>query len=96
MAKLIDEMKWGAVLGVAQQRMDISRSMIAQTAADIFRALQGAEMGSAEWSRLQRLANLADGVMMSLQASDKILTGLVIDMLDDSQEMKESNVTNEK
>ena len=82
MAKLVDELKWGSVLGIAQQRMDISRAMVLQVVAQINAEIGNHAVGSDEWSRLQRLLSLADGVCTSLVASDKILTGLVIDLLD--------------
>ena len=82
MAKLVEELKWGSVLGIAQQRMDMSRAMVLQVVAQINAEIGNHAVGSAEWNRLQRLLALADGVCTSLVASDKILTGLVIDLLE--------------
>ena len=82
MVKLVEELKWGSVLGIAQQRMDMSRAMVLQVVAQINAEIGNHAVGSAEWNRLQRLLALADGVCTSLVASDKILTGLVIDLLE--------------
>ena len=94
MAKLVDELKWGSVLGIAQQRMDISRAMVLQVVAQINAEIGNHAVGSAEWNRLQRLLALADGVCTSLVASDKILTGLVIDLLEGFGDEKSAESAN--
>ena len=94
MAKLVEELKWGSVLGIAQQRMDMSRAMVLQVVAQINAEIGNHAVGSAEWNRLQRLLALADGVCTSLVASDKILTGLVIDLLEGFGDEKSAESAN--
>ena len=94
MAKLVEELKWGSVLGIAQQRMDMSRAMVLQVVAQINAEIGNHAVGSAEWNRLQRLLASADGVCTSLVASDKILTGLVIDLLEGFGDEKSAESAN--
>ena len=94
MAKLVEELKCGSVLGIAQQRMDMSRAMVLQVVAQINAEIGNHAVGSAEWNRLQRLLALADGVCTSLVASDKILTGLVIDLLEGFGDEKSAESAN--
>ena len=81
MAKLVEQLKWGSVLQIAQSRCDMSRSMVMQVGSEIHAMLENTEIGTDEYFELERLYQFVNGYVTCMMGADRMLTGIIIGML---------------
>lgn len=87
MVKLEKELKWAAVLQIAQSsHLDIALMSLSNVLAEINTELAVVEEGSDEYFRLTHLMTLFGGCYSAMRGVDGIVTGMVIDMLDNSKQ----------
>lgn len=87
MVKLEKELKWASVLQIAQSsHLDIALSCISNVLAEINTELSIVEKNSDEYFRLTHLMTLFGGCYSAMRGVDGIVTGMVIDMLDNSKQ----------
>ena len=83
MVKLEKELKWASVLQIAQSsHLDIVLACMSKVLAEINNELAVVEKGSDEYYRLTHLMTLFGGCYSAMRGVDGIVTGMVIDMLD--------------
>ena len=86
MVKVESELKWAAVLQIAQSRhLDIVTASLANVLDEIQTELAVVEKGSDKYYRLAHLEALFGGCFYAVRGVDGIVTGMVIDMLDNSK-----------
>lgn len=86
MVKIESELKWAAVLQIAQSsHLDIVMASLSHVLAEINNELAIAERGGDEYFRLTHLMTLFGGCFYAVRGVDGIVTGMVIDMLDNSK-----------
>ena len=87
MVKLEKELKWAAVLQIAQSsHLDIALMSLSNVLAEINTELAVVEKGSDEYFRLTHLMTLFGGCYSAMRGVDGIVTGMVVDMLDNSKQ----------
>ena len=87
MEKVENELKWASVLEIAQSRhLDIVMMSISNVLAEINTELSVVEKNSDEYFRLTHLMTLFGGCYSAMRGVDGIVTGMVIDMLDNSKQ----------
>ena len=87
MEKVEKELKWAAVLQIAQSsHLDIVTASLAKVLDEIHAELAAVDKGSWEFIRLTHLATLFGGCFYAMRGVDGIVTGMVIDMLDNSKQ----------
>ena len=86
MVKVESELKWAAVLQIAQSsHLDIVTASLANVLDEIQTELAVVEKGSDKYYRLAHLMTLFGGCYSAMRGVDGIVTGMVIDMLDNSR-----------
>jgi hypothetical protein len=86
MVKLEKELKWAAMLQIAQSsHLDIVMMSLSNVLAEINNELAVVEKNSDEYFRLTHLMTLFGGCYSAMRGVDGIVTGMVIDMLDNSK-----------
>lgn len=87
MVKVEKELKWAAVLQIAQSsHLDIALSCVLKVLDEIQKELSNVEEGSEEFVRLTHLQMLVGGCYYAMRGVDGIVTGMVVDMLDNSKQ----------
>ena len=87
MEKVESELKWAAVLEIAQSsHLDIVTASLAKVLDEIQTELAIVEKGSDKYYRLAHLDTLVGGCFYAVRGVDGIVTGMVIDMLDNSKQ----------
>ena len=87
MEKVESELKWAAVLEIAQaSHLDIVTASLAKVLDEIQTELAVVEKGSDKYYRLTHLMTLFGGCYSAVRGVDGIVTGMVIDMLDNSKQ----------
>lgn len=83
MERVENELKWAAVLQIAQSsHLDIVTASLAKVLDEIHTELAVVEKGSEKYYRLAHLEALFGGCFYAVRGVDGIITGMVIDMLD--------------
>lgn len=90
-----DLMRWGSVLQIAQSRCDMSRAMVMQVGAEIHSMLCSAEKGSDEYFELERLYRFINGYATCMIGADRMLTGIIIDLLSNGDKKTDVETANE-
>lgn len=86
MEKVENELKWAAVLEIAQSsHLDIVTASLAKVLDEIQTELAVVEKGSDKYYRLAHLETLFGGCLYAVRGVDGIVTGMVVDMLDNSR-----------
>ena len=86
MEKVENELKWASVLQIAQaSHLDIVMMSLSNVLTEIKNELAAVEKGSDEYFRLTHLMTLFGGCFAAMRGVDGIVTGMVIDMLDNSR-----------
>lgn len=99
-SKLVDEIKWGSMLGVMQGDMDKTRGLLRMVINQVDQAMQRrvkelADMGITEpagdgiYNRCYQLYNMLSGIYAVLIGADGMMTGVIIEMLRDLEEGKD-------
>ena len=87
MVKLEKELKWAAALHIAQSsHLDFVMMSLSNVLAEINNELAVVEKGSDEYFRLTHLMTLFGGCYSAMRGVDGIVTGMVVDMLDNSKQ----------
>lgn len=87
MVKVEKELKWATVLQIAQSsHLDIVMMSLSNVLAEINSELAVVEKNSDEYFRLTHLTTLFGGCYSAMRGVDGIVTGMVIDMLDNSKQ----------
>lgn len=87
MEKVESELKWAAVLQIAQSsHLDIALACMSNVLAEINTELSVVKKNSDEYFRLTHLMTLFGGCYSAMRGVDGIVTGMVIDMLDNSKQ----------
>ena len=87
MVKVESELKWASILQIAQSsHLDIALACMSKVLAEINEEMSNADKGSEEFIRLTHLATLFGGCYSAMRGVDGIVTGMVIDMLDNSKQ----------
>ena len=96
-SKLVDEIKWGAMLGVIQGDLDKTRSMLNLVINQVDDVMQRrvkelADMGITEtagdgiYNRCFQLYNMLGGIYAVMRGADGIMSGVIVEMLRDLDE----------
>lgn len=86
MEKVESELKWAAVLQIAQSsHLDIVAASLVKVLDEIHTELAVVEKGSDKYYRLAHLDTLVGGCFYAMRGVDGIVTGMVVDMLDNSR-----------
>ena len=96
-SKLVDEIKWGAMLGVMQGDLDKTRSMLNLVINQVDDVMQRrvkelADMGITEaagdgiYNRCFQLYNMLGGIYAVMRGADGIMSGVIVEMLRDLDE----------
>ena len=87
MVKVESELKWASVLQIAQSsHLDIVMMSLSNVLAEINNELSIVEKNSDEYFRLTHLMTLFGGCYSAMRGVDGIVTGMVINMLDNSKQ----------
>lgn len=96
-SKLVDEIKWGAMLGVMQGDLDKTRSMLNLVINQVDDVMQRrvkelADVGFTEpagdgiYNRCFQLYNMLGGIYAVMRGADGIMSGVIVEMLRDLDE----------
>ena len=87
MEKVENELKWASVLQIAQSsHLDIVMMSLSNVLAEIKNELATVDKSSEGFIRLTHLMTLIGGCYAAIRGADGILSGIVIDMLDNSKQ----------
>ena len=87
MVKVENELKWASVLQIAQSsHLDFVMMSLSNVLAEIKNELAAVDKGSGEFIRLTHLATLFGGCYYAMRGADGVLTGTVVEMLDNSKQ----------
>lgn len=87
MVKVESELKWASVLQIAQSsHLDIVVMSLSNVLSEIKNELAVVEKNSDDYFRLTHLMTLFGGCYYAMRGVDGIVTGMVIDMLDNSKQ----------
>ena len=87
MVKVENELKWASVLEIVQSsHLNIVLSSLAKVLDEIQIELDVVEKGGDKYYRLLHLETLFGGCFYAMRGVDGIVTGMVIDMLDNSKQ----------
>ena len=96
-SKLVDEIKWGSMLGVMQGDMDKTRGVLNMVISQVDQAMHRrvkelADMGITEpagdgiYNRCYQLYNMLGGIYAVMRGADGIMSGVIVEMLRDLDE----------
>ena len=96
-SKLVEEIKWGAMLGVMQGDLDKTRSMLNLVINQVDDVMQRrvkelADKGITEpvgdgiYNRCFQLYNMLGGIYAVMRGADGIMSGVIVEMLRDLDE----------
>lgn len=88
-SKLVDEIKWGAMLDIMQCDLDKTRGMlnlVINRVDDVMQRRVKELAGDGIYNRCFQLYNMLGGIYAVMRSADGIMSGVIVEMLRDLDE----------